>query len=145
MAPKRVVEVSPIVAQGIDTWKQVRDQLSAIQRYELEYRNWLIGSVPFDPEKSEGSQTVTLPTGEKLELDRPMNYSVCKDIPTVQAAVYALWERNPAASSDIIRWVPELSVSAYKALTEDERKLIAPIVISKPGQPALKAVEKKEA
>jgi hypothetical protein len=137
MAKSPTVVLDPTQDQALVTWQQINNDLAAMKAIELQYRQYLAASIPFDPSKSEGSQTVELPDGRKLSLDRPMNYTLAKDNATVSAALYALYAINPGAAVDIVKWVPELSITAYKKLTDDERRIIAPIVIAKPGLLAL--------
>lgn len=138
------VALDPITQSNYETWIKIKDDLARIQALEMQYRLALIDSGFFDRSKTEGSESIKLPDGSRLSVSKPINYSVAKDKPTVNAAVAALFAVNPGAAAAVIDWKPELSVSAYKALTPDERLLIAPIISSKPGTPQLERTPAKE-
>lgn len=141
--PLPVVALDPIAQSNYETWQAAAADLARLKVVELQYRLAVIQQAPFDHEKKEGSQSIKLPDGSRLAVTMPINYSVAKDKQVVQAAIAQLYELNPAACVDLIDWEPKLSVAAYKALSEQERAIIAAIVIAKPGTPQLEVVAPK--
>ena len=132
-----VVELTPEQVTAIQEWNASKTGLDAAKTSELANRLIVIEKVPFSPDKEEGGQTLKLNAGWKLALDRPMNYSVDKDVAKVNAAIKQLWELNPAAVVDLIRWEAVLSVGAFKKLTDEEKLILASIITMKPGTPSL--------
>jgi hypothetical protein len=132
-------------------WQQASTQLSELKEKELALRQELVDTV-MDPEKAEGSQSFKLGNGWSLTAGRSIYYKVEKD------AIEPLLELLPTDIGDtLIKWKPDVSVTAYKnalpayrnALPADKQKqlteaLVAAITIT-PGSPTLKLNPPKEA
>jgi hypothetical protein len=138
MAPKSVT-IDAVTQNNMVTWRLIEADLAKLKELELQYRNAIIPAIPFDHAK-----TVAIDDGFKLELDCPMYYSIKASQDVLMATMNALYEHNPVATVDLLRWKPEISVSKYRTLTEDEKKIIAPILNIKPGQATLTVIVPKE-
>lgn len=130
-----------LTQEQIDTivaWTEAKKALDNAKAEELKHRLLIVQTAPFNPDKEEGGQTIKLGEGWKLALDKPMDYKMePKDIPGVVAAMKSLAAANPLAAEGLIRWEPVMSVSAYKKLSEEEKKILAPVVTIKPGTPTI--------
>lgn len=140
MPPKAAppIELTQPMIEAIVEWEKTKKELDRVKAEELAQRLHLMSVIPFNADKEEGGQTVKLGAGWKLALDKPIDYKMdTKNNETVSACLQALSVVNPAAMTNIVRWEPVMSVSAYKALTDAEKKIIAPVVTIKPGTPTL--------
>lgn len=136
-----VVEVTPELVALLQTWDASKRLLNDTKTTEMSNRLAVIEKAPFAEDKEEGGQTLKLHGGWKLKLTRVLNYSIeTKDNNAVMAAVTQLGSVNPSVAAELIRWEPVMSVAAYKKLTEEEKKIVAPIVTIKPGTSALELV-----
>lgn len=137
MAKSKTVQLDPVASQNLRTWQAITADLDRLKAIELEYRFALKDQIPFDRSKESGAQTLGISADEKVVLDIPVYYTVARDVPSVMEALGKLHDLNPGAVIDLIRWVPEISTTAYKKLTDEEKRLIAPVLIVKPGTPTL--------
>jgi hypothetical protein len=144
MMASKQVEVDPVTQNNMITWRAIAADLSRLQELELQYRNAIIPYCGFDAYKEEGSQTVSLGEGYKLELDRPIYYSVKGEQDVIMALINLVHENDPMAAIGLLRWKPEISVTQYRKLTDEQKRIIAPILDIKPGQASLKVVLPKE-
>ena len=132
------VELSQQQVDAIQAWQNTKAQLDALKASELSQRLDLVATLPFNSEKEEGGQTVKLGGGWRFALDKPVdNKMETKNNDAVVAALTALHAHNPLALIDLMRWEPVMSQAAYKKLTDEEKKILAPVVTSKPGTPSL--------
>jgi hypothetical protein len=138
--PKKAQQVEWTQEQiaAIQVWSASKNQLDVTKAEELELRLKVVRIAPFNQHKEEGGQTLPLANGWRIALDRPMYYSIeTKDNNKVVECVNALAAKNPLAAQDIIKWVPVLSESGYKKLSDEEQVIMAPVVTIKPGTPAI--------
>ncbi len=141
MAEKRIVSLDSVTQSNFETWAAINADLARLKAVELEYRRVIIEHIPFT-DKAEGSQTVSVDGALSLELDRPWSYTVKATEQEIGACLTALHQVNPLATVGLLRWKPEISITQYRTLTDEERIIIAPILEVKPGTPALKIVSK---
>jgi hypothetical protein len=139
-----VVELTQDQVTTIQIWNEANETLTTAKANELSNRLLVIKTLPFDTDKEEGGQSLKLNAGWKLVCDKPMNYTVDKDVQKIMACMNELAAVNPGAAAELIRWEAVISTGAYKKLTENERLIIAPIVTMKPGTPSLKLQPPKE-
>jgi len=132
------VELSQQQVDAIQAWQNTKAQLDALKASELSQRLDLVATLPFNSEKEEGGQTVKLGGGWRFALDKPVEHKMeTKNNDAVVAALTTLHAHNPLAMIDLMRWEPVMSQGAYKKLTDAEKLILAPVVTSKPGTPAL--------
>ena len=83
--------------------------------------------------KADVKQTYTINKNEAVE---PPDYSNVAEV---------LAQLPPAVASSLIRWKPELSISAYKQLTQEEQAIVNKILTIKDSTPSLEMIEPKNA
>lgn len=131
------VELTPEQVAALQSWNEAKQQLDSAKSDEMVKRMEVIRIIPFDSEKEEGGQSLKLNAGWTLKLERPMNYTMDKDVQKVVQALQNIATVNPGAAQELIRWEAVISTKAYKGLDDAERQLIAPVLTIKPGTPAL--------
>ena len=141
MPPTKVVSLDPITQNNFQVWESINADIERLKAIELQYRAAIIPHVGFS-DKPEGSQTVSVDGAMKLELDRPWYYKVKATQDEISAVMTALHAHNEMATIGLLQWKPEISVSKYRDLTDEEKRIIAPILDIKPGVESLKVVSK---
>lgn len=126
-------------------WKSAATEAETSKKRESELRDEVV-DICF-PTPKVGMNTLDLGHGYKLKAEVKQNYSVQHngtpgDYSNVQAALSKL---NPEIASGLIKWKAELSVSAYKQLTAEEREVVNTFVTITDGKPSLKLEEPKGA
>lgn len=120
--------------QAIQEWWMVDQHRRDVQARELALRNRIFGEAFPAPTEGSAGNKMPLDEGWILQGDYKINRTVD------EAMVHALrgMGDNVATIVDgVIRWKPELKLKEWKALDADTRKLLAEMVIEKPGTPTL--------
>lgn len=129
----------------IQQWMHARDMAKQWVEHERKLRDFIVLNA-FNYSQAVGGIDGTfrsdLGNGYKLKLVAPLVYSL-KDGEGTRAAIE--YARNLAVPlpKPLVKWSPELSVSAYKAADDELRRLIAPDLTTKPGAPQLSVEEPK--
>lgn len=79
----------------------------------------------------EGSNELKLNQGWLLKADYPFNYKVAKS-DEMKAALAQI------TNAELVKWEPRLSITQWRALSNEQRKLFEPFVTITPGSPNLK-------
>lgn len=117
-------------------WRAEKIKLDEVKANEMYYRK-LLTDLTF-PDPTEGSNTHTFGSGRKaakLVLKHTINRTV--DADAISGCLETLRKTIGADADDVIRFKPELAITAYKALTAEQKALLAPAVTAKPGSPQL--------
>lgn len=98
------------------------------------------------PQPYVGTNNVELGGGYKLKAEYKQNYSIKKnevteDYSHVPAVLAKL---PPAVAARLVRWKPELSITAYKELTAEEQAIVNTIVTITDGKPTLEMITPKK-
>lgn len=139
-----VVELNDQQTAALQHWELLKAEIARLQSIEIAQRLELIKGMPFNADKESGGQSIKLGAGWKLSLDKPVNYTTDKDQNIVVAGLQALGTTNPVAAAELIRWEAVVSVSTYKKLTDEEKRIVASFIGMKPGTPALALVPPPE-
>ena len=117
----------------IERWFELQTQLEAIKQEELELRREIFGEQ--FPNPVEGSDNkVDLGGGWILQATQPYTRSVDA---AVASTLRADKETRKLVDS-VLDYKPSLKTREWKALTDNERVILADLVIEKPGTPSLK-------
>lgn len=120
--------------QAIQEWWLLDQHRKEVQARELELRKHIFAqSFPAPTEGSSGNK-MPLAEGWILQGDYKINRTV--DEATV-ASLRAMGDNVASLVDSVVRWKPELNLKVWKAMAEEDRKLLAEMVIEKPGTPAL--------
>jgi hypothetical protein len=123
----------PTLKDVLACWMQAKED----ERKAIEHRRSLDKMIQsILPSKDEGS--ISQAEGDykvtvSYKLDRKL------DTPALQAA----WHTIPERAHSALKWKADLSVSAFRTLSDDDKALIAKFMTTKPASPTV-AVEIKE-
>lgn len=137
-APEVTAIVKPEEAvSGADVakWYNLQKQLAQVKDEEMALRNKIFKGLFKDP--VEGVNKFPLSDGWILNADRTINRKVLEDILTTMSPKLREAGINPEV---LVKWEPELSITEYRKLTEDERKLFDQVLEIKDGSPQMKIV-----
>lgn len=98
------------------------------------------------PQPYVGTNNFELGGGYKLKAEYKQNYSIKKNEATGDYSHVAvvLAKLPPAVAAELVRWKPELSITAYKKLTAEEQAIVNTIVTITDGKPTLEMVTPKK-
>lgn len=125
-------------------WREIAKQLARLKDQEIGLRNFILQNE--FPGSLEGTANIELGAGFKLKGVFKQTYKLDNDTAKVNAAFEALektGERGKLLAERLVNWKPELKVSEYKALDEDFKKFIQPVVTISPAQASLEIIEPK--
>lgn len=126
--------------EQILAWQEAKKQLDALKESEMAMRKHIVAS-QFDADKI-GAQNVELGKGWKLKAVTKVRYNVDRDTDKVDNVLDQLedWQADR-----LVKWKPELSVSEYKKLDDEDRAKVDAIVTIVPSSPELSLVPPKGA
>lgn len=132
MDTKPEVEASQ---KEINEWYQLQIDLAKLKQKELELRLKIFGT--FFKEPKEGSSTVPFSDGWVLKAEYPINRTF--DVAALTTLLPTFREAHLPVK-ELIRNKPELSLSNYRKLSDEQRKLFDQALVIKPGTPQLEFV-----
>lgn len=116
-------------------WQEVTRQLSDLKAKEMEMRQKLFSSAFAMPK--EGVNNFELMPNLIVKGTYKLNRTVDK------STLGATLKQLPSGYEEaLINWKPEVKVSAYKKLTDDQRLIFDQCLTIKPGSPTLAIVHK---
>lgn len=126
----------------IAEWYKIKEKMAKLKASEALLRTKIFKGLFTNP--VEGTNTLPLNdgTGAELKATHIINRSVD------EGALDALKEelrKNKIKVSDLVRYKPEVVISEYRKLTEEERQLFDQALIIKPGSPQMDVVIPKKA
>ena len=130
MAP---IPANPVTQEDLNTWSEMVKQLAALKAAESLLRGKIFKGM--FPNPVEGTNKVPLAQGWILLATYPIARKV--DLATLVAKAPALREAGIVVEN-VIKHTPELIISAYRGLTEDQRNLLDQVMEIKPGSPQMK-------
>lgn len=120
--------------QAIQEWWLVDQHRKDVQARELALRKRIFEEA--FPTPAEGAERNKMSLGEGWILQG--DYRIHRTVDEAMVATLRGMGDNVATIVDgVIRWKPELKLKEWKALDADTRKLLAEIVVEKPGTPTL--------
>ena len=120
-------------------WRELQIQMKQLKSREMELRK-LIVQESFDPNMVEGTETIDLGNDYKLKCRHTLRYNVERDNEKVLQVVSKL---PVDVAKRILKWKADLSLTEYKQLDKEHKKLVDKIVTTVPGNPVLELVEPK--
>ena len=139
-------EVKPhINLADLKKWSDMAEELRELKAKEAALRLKLFKSIFIEPK--EGTNKFNLAAGYVLKATLPINRKV--DIVAFEAMKQQLIAAHIKADK-LVQFKPELSISQYRTLDEEELKLVDQFLIISEGSPQMeivlpKAAQKKEA
>ena len=129
-----------VTQADLERWYTVQKQLSKLKGEEQLLRQKIFAGMFPDPK--EGTNSVDLADGFVIKGKRVINRTV--DDAAYKASIEELAKAG-IPTDEIIRYKPELAVSAYRKLTEEQTHLMDTVLIIKDGMPGLEIVKPKRA
>ena len=129
-------------------WQQARDEMIQAQTNEFYYRNLAIGT--FFPNinqiTAEGVENFELGNGYKLKCTFKLNYKLDKTdkVDTMLDTLSETGEDGKFVAERVVKWSPNLSLSEYRQLSPEHKKLIDSVLTVKPATPSHEIVEPKK-
>lgn len=120
-------------------WFELTTKMDEIKAEEIALRKELFAGAFPDPTEGSAKNKLPLDDGFILQGDYKINRSV--DAAVVSAL--AKGDNTAPLVGKLIDYKPSLVLKEWKALTDDDLKLVADMVIEKPGTPTLKIVKPK--
>lgn len=120
--------------QAIQEWWLVDQHMAEVKARELALRKRIFDEAFPAPTEGSANNKMPLSEGWILQGDYKINRTV--DEATV-VSFRAMGDNVAAIVDSVIKWKPELKLKEWKALDAETRKLLAEMVIEKPGTPAL--------
>jgi hypothetical protein len=136
--PNLNVPIEAVTQAEIDEWYKVSERLAKDKLREMELRKKIFGY--FFQAPTEGVNDFPMSEGWVMKGTYKIDRKVKEDLLTQYG------EELKAAKlpmKDLIRMKPELSVSAYKKLNDEQRNVFDKVLEIKPGAPSLEIVKPK--
>lgn len=131
--------VPHVTQEDLNTWYTLQKELERVKTAELEMRKKIFAAYFANPK--EGTNTVPLSEGWVMKGMHKINRSVDIALLTTHAAM--LNEQQVPVDA-LLKYKPELVTAAYRALTDEQRKLFDLVLDIKLGTPALEVVLPKK-
>jgi hypothetical protein len=128
------------VSELLPKWFELSKLLARVKKEEMELRKQIFKEAFPDPK--EGTNNHNLPDNYVLKGKYSLNRSI--DQGAFDAIKEKLREMNVNPDT-LVRYKPELALSVYKALKDDEKALFEQCLTIKPGSPSLEIVLPKKA
>lgn len=130
-------EVTPA---DLAQWYKMKQELGRLKSAEALLRAKIAKF--FFPAPVEGSRNkvpLNDGTGAQLQLDHTINRSVeIGSLDALRKEIAVEGYNGPKLNLDeLVKWKPEVNMSAYRALTDEERLFFERALIVKPGSPSL--------
>jgi hypothetical protein len=147
---KSTVKPFPSEAQALlNEWYKAKEELARWKPVEWERRSQLIRAIAM-PTKLEGVETFDL-NAWKLKVNHKMNYSMTNAQGETEQLGAALHTIDPSLPIQLYKWVPEISLTAYRktllpllATNAHLKELSAAAIIIKPGAPEIELIPPEE-
>jgi hypothetical protein len=138
------MDPTPLVTSLITEWYSLTKEIEAFKekqmKREMELRRLLVAALFQTP--AEGTQYEDMPAGWRLKLQ----YKIDRKVD--EAALPAVKDRLREIGVNPDLYVvnkPELSLTSYRLLTEEQRQILDQALIIKPASPTLELVPPKPA
>jgi hypothetical protein len=149
--PKKIakVDLDKDTTQLITDWVQASSQLAEVKSKENQLRVKLV-EMNFTATKLEGTESIDIGWDYRLKATKSMNYSATNQSGQMEALLSAVAAIDPGIAQSLVKWKPELSVTAYREVLKLAEQhpalnaLIAAATTVKPGMPVLELIPPKE-
>lgn len=138
--PNLAMPAEQVTQAEIDEWYKIAERIAKDKIREMELRKKIFGY--FFTAPAEGVNDYPMTEGWVLK----GTYKIDRKVKEELLAAHA--EELKAAKlpmKDLIQMKPNLSVSAYKKLSDDQRNVFDKVLEIKPGAPSLEIVKPKRA
>ena len=110
-------------------WLDAKAEENAARAKRVEIEEELLAILPC---REEGSQTIKLENGMRVVTEGRMTRSI--DAKALQDD----WNDLPAIIQGTFHWKPDLKITCFKSMDDDQKSLIAKYVTTKPAKAGVK-------
>jgi hypothetical protein len=145
------INPDPVTPQELAQWYELKDTLAKVKQAEALLRGRIYRHYFQDPKEGTNNYDIGDGTGAVLKANRVIDRKV--DVAALDALKKAQeenWGESKAPGTvpqvpllkldELIRWKPELAISEYRKLTDNERHYFDQCLIIKDGSPSLEIV-----
>ena len=122
-------------------WHKLKTEVALLTNKERDARAEIFGLAFPEPTEGRSDNKLDLGTGYVLQGDHKITRTVEEE------AIKKLMKKPKSRAAEllehVIRWKPELKTKEWKALLPADRKLIAEVVVEKPGMASLDITQPK--
>lgn len=134
----------------LKAWEDSKSALERAKETEMELRKDYVAFAS-DPTKHSGTERIEIGGGWEAKIVKKVNYGWIKDgdkvakhkIDDVLDLIEKTVENGGLIAERLVKWTPELSLTEYKLLPEQAKKLIDTVIVTTDGAPALEIVAPK--
>jgi hypothetical protein len=129
-------------------WQMARDDLKRAINTEMYYRTLAIGTFfqNVDKTTAEGTHNYDLGNEYKLKCTFKLNYKLDgrDKVDAMLDKLTDTGEDGKFIADRIIKWAPSLSLSEYRVLSPEQKKVVDSVITVQPATPSLEIVEPKK-
>lgn len=130
-------------------WMELTAKMAADKVREIELRNRLISKVFKSGNIPVGTTNVVLPKGWVLKVQGKVNVKVDESLVGETKALLEEKVKSGEISAfsfdEVIRYKPELSLTGFKMLTDEQKHILRHCLEEKPGQASIEITKPKRA
>ena len=128
-----------VTAADLVEWFRAKEELGRLKSKEALLRSKIFKGYFPVPEEGTNKAPLNDGTGAEIKATHVINRSVdIGSLDALKSLVVAPGSNLPRFKFDeLIKWKPELSISEYRKLTEEERHAFDQCLVIKPGSPQL--------
>lgn len=127
----------------IQLWLETCEMLDKAKNLEAELRREIAAYVLGEERLENFSSTMKLGNGYGLKATNKINYTL-DSVDRIESIIERLCEMGKTeVSSNVFKWKPSLSESAYKKLDKEMKAIIDEVLSIKPGMPTLEFIQPK--
>lgn len=141
MTSSTAIPENTVTQADLDAWWKMNQDLAKLKASEMLLRMKIFNGLFKTPR--EGTNKLDLGGGWQLTATYPIERKI--DVALLTSLASTLREEQHIVLENVIKQKPELSITAYKALTEEQRKAFDQILTVKPGSPQMKLEQPKRA
>lgn len=129
---------APATQKDIERWYILTEQLAQVKEEEMKLRKRIFGT--YFPDPHEGVNDVPMSDGYVMKGTYKIDRKIVEE---ALVACMAEFKEAKLPMKELVIMKPNLSVSAYKALSEEQQHLFDKALEIKPGAPTLSIVKPK--
>jgi hypothetical protein len=128
-----------VTAKDLAIWFETKAQLGKLKSAEALMRTRIFKFFFKNPKEGTNKVPLNDGTGAELKADHTINRKVeIGSLDALKEQQRAEGYNGPKLNFDeLIKWTPEVSITAYRQLTDEERNFFDQCLIIKPGSPQL--------
>jgi hypothetical protein len=139
--PVLPVPYDPYTNGDMVRWYQLQMHLSAIKDEEMALRK-KIAKAMFPDAEDEATHYKDLPDGARLKMATGLSRKI--DVATYKASMQSFIQDHEIKVDEVVTWEPKLSMKAYRALSDEQRKFFDQCLTITPSSPSMEIVPAKQ-